>query len=186
MPAQPTSLKGKLLIASPRLGDPNFHQTIVLMLRDEEGEGAMGLVLNRPLRLTVKEACEQALETECNVDGPLYQGGPCEGPLMVLHGDDAEGGELEIAAGVHVTTDRDQVERLLAAGGEHVKCFLGYSGWGQGQLAGEMAEGAWLTYPATAALVFDADDRDWAKLMTHLTYGPNLPLDRIPDDPSVN
>src|SRR5947209_6040985 len=178
-------LAGKLLIASPRLADPNFQRTIVLLVRDNDEEGTLGLILNRPLNVTVKEACEEALETICLVDGPLHEGGPCEGPLMVLHADETVG-QWQVAPGVHFTTDKDGVEEILTSGRERVKCFAGYAGWGKGQLAGEIEEGAWLSYPATAELVFDEISHDWSKLLTHMTYGKELPIERIPDDPSVN
>ena len=94
-------LQGQLLVASPRMADPNFHRTVVLILRHGD-DGSMGLVLNRPLELSVKEACEQALVSPCNVEGPLHQGGPCEGPLMVLHSDAVSGG-MEATMGVYLT-----------------------------------------------------------------------------------
>src|SRR5205085_2802102 len=119
--------QGQLLIASPRMTDPNFHRTVVLIIRHGE-DGAMGLVLNRPLEISVKEACEEALETPCRVEGPLHRGGPCEGPLMVLHADALAGG-LKATVGVFLSTDKDDVERLLADGDVPVKCFLGYAGW---------------------------------------------------------
>src|SRR5690348_8195431 len=97
------SLAGKLLIASSGLMDPNFVQTVILMVQHDEN-GALGLVLNRPLQTTVKEACEQALETECEVEGYLYQGGPCEGPLMVLSGVETAG-QIQVTEGVHFTTE---------------------------------------------------------------------------------
>src|ERR1700720_344277 len=78
------SFQGQLLLASSRLADPNFARAVVLMVSHGE-EGSLGLVLNRPLEMTVKEACEQVLETTCEIDDALHQGGPCEGPLMVLH-----------------------------------------------------------------------------------------------------
>lgn len=179
------SLKGKLLIASPRLADPNFRRTVVLMLRDDPDEGALGIVLNRPMAVTVKEACEDALDATCNIEGWLHQGGPCEGPLMVLYGASVEDDD-EIAPGVYFTTEKSRVEELLSDGGEQIKCFIGYSGWGEGQLQGEVDEGAWLSCPATSDLVFGDLAHEWSKLLTHLTYGPELPLDRIPDDPTVN
>jgi putative transcriptional regulator len=181
------SLNGKLLIASPRLADPNFRRTVVLLVRDDD-EGSLGLVLNRPMPVTVKQACEQALEVECKLDAPLYQGGPCEGPLMVLHEGDGDDDDLRVAKDLFFTTDKDKVEKLLACDGDgnRVKFFVGYSGWGQGQLAGELDEGAWVSCAATSDLVFGEVSREWSKLLTHLTYGPELPLDRIPEDPSLN
>ena len=75
-------IQGQLLIASSRLMDPNFVRTVILLVRYGD-DGALGLVLNRPLETSVKEACEKVLETPCNADGNLFQGGPCEGPLTV-------------------------------------------------------------------------------------------------------
>jgi putative transcriptional regulator len=166
------------------MADPNFHRTVVLILRHGD-DGSMGLVLNRPLELSVKEACEQALVSPCNVEGPLHQGGPCEGPLMVLHSDAVSGG-MEATMGVYLTTDKDDVERLLADAEVPVKCFLGYAGWGAGQLEDELSEGAWLTTPAAGDHIFGADARIWSKLMTIITLGKEIDPSRIPDDPTVN
>jgi putative transcriptional regulator len=181
-------LSGHLLIASPQMRDPNFHRTVVLIVRDDE-DGTLGLVLNRPLELSVKEACDKALQTPCNVDGSLYHGGPCDGPLMVLHAGEAHGetsGDLKIARDVWFCTDKDEIESLLADGGVPMKCFIGYAGWGQGQLDGEMESGAWLTHPASSHHVYGTDAKQWSKLMTQLTLGNEIDPRRIPDDPSVN
>ena len=177
-------LQGQLLIASPRMADPNFQRTVVLILRHGE-DGAMGLVLNRPLELSVREACEEALATPCKVNGQLHQGGPCEGPLMVLHSDAVAGG-IEASIGVYLTTDKEDVERLLADPDVPIKCFLGYAGWGTGQLEEEITQGAWLVTPAAGDQIFGDDARIWSKLMTILTLGSEIDPNRIPDDPSVN
>jgi putative transcriptional regulator len=184
----PSNLKGQLLVASPQMRDPNFHRTIVLIIRDED-DGTMGLVLNRPLELTISEACEKALETPCNVEGYLHHGGPCDGPLMVLHTGEAHGetsGNVKVCPGVWFSTDKDEIEHLLADGGVPLKCFIGYSGWGEGQLDGEREAGAWLTHPASDQHVFANDPKQWSKLMTQLTLGNEIDPRRIPDDPSVN
>ena len=188
------SLKGQLLIASPRLMDPNFVRTVVLMVQHGE-EGALGLILNRPLQATVRDVCEKVLETSCEIDSPLYQGGPCEGPLMVLH-THGEEDEPEVLPGLHFTAERGKIEKLLAGGWEsaegggplgdglYAKFFVGYAGWGAGQLESEMETGSWLTAPAEVLHVFDPSEKLWSKLTTWLTVG--IDPDRIPDDPSVN
>src|SRR5438876_10549654 len=78
------SLQGQLLLATVKLVDPNFARAVVLMVQHDEN-GAMGLILNRPLETTIQEVCSQQLDLTCAVDGPLHLGGPCEGPLMILH-----------------------------------------------------------------------------------------------------
>ena len=182
------NLQGQLLVASPQLRDPNFHRSIILIVRDEE-DGAMGLVLNRPLEMTVAEACAQVLETPCTVEASLHEGGPCEGPMMVLLAGEAYGeaiGDQEVFSGVWFITNKDEIESLLADGGADLKCFVGYAGWTQGQLESELAAGAWLAHPADPENVFSADPRQWSKLMTQITLGDEIDPKRIPDDPSVN
>ena len=178
------SLQGKLLIASQGLMDPNFVQTVILIVQHDEN-GALGLVLNRPLKTTIKEACEQAMEMPCALDGPLYQGGPCEGPLMVLHAYDYDS-QMEVVEGVNFTTQRDQIERLLAQEDAQAKFFVGYSGWGSGQLEGEMETGSWLTFDASNELIFTDDERRWQKLVKEITLGQWIDPKRIPEDPTVN
>jgi putative transcriptional regulator len=186
----PAELQGRLLVASPRLGDPNFARTVVLMIRHDE-EGSLGLILNRPLELSIQEACERVLEIPCRVEGPLHHGGPCEGPLMLLHADDTSAqleGDQQVIPGVYFAPEKDRVEQLLSAAPAAVKCYAGYAGWSAGQLAGEMEEGAWFILPATSDLVFGngAEGRLWPKLMTGLTLGGEIDPKLIPDDPSVN
>ncbi len=186
----PPPTPGQVLVASPRLGDPNFAKTVILMLR-HDGEGSLGLVLNRPLELTIQEACERVLEIPCRVEGPLHQGGPCEGPLMLLHADATSAeleGDQQVVPGVFFAPEKDRVESLLSAAPAPVKCYAGYAGWSAGQLAGEMAEGAWLVFPGTHDLIFDngPEDRLWPKLMTRLTLGGHIDPRLIPDDPTVN
>src|SRR4051812_33289830 len=117
------SLQGHLLIASPRLMDPNFARAVVLMVQHGD-EGALGLILNRPLGTTLREVCEKVLETDCAIEAFLHQGGPCEGPLMVVHTDEA-GGEIEVMPGVHFTAERGKIERLLTADEVTAKFFVG-------------------------------------------------------------
>ena len=181
------SLQGQLLVASPTLVDPNFFHTVVLIVQHNE-EGALGLVLNRPLRTTVKEMWEQVAEEQADVPGVLHQGGPCEGPLMVLHSDDGHS-EIEVAKGLHFCTSRDRVEKLVADGAAPMKFFVGYAGWTAGQLEAEMAEPSWLTMPATAQAVFEGDEHLWTDLVRALSRAAVMGLvdpKRIPDDPSVN
>jgi len=79
------SRAGQLLIASPSLRDPNFFKTVVLLVKDGE-DGTLGVILNRPLEVTVADAVGEQVEVAREVDEPIHQGGPCEGPFSVLHG----------------------------------------------------------------------------------------------------
>jgi putative transcriptional regulator len=180
------SFQGQLLLASSRLADPNFARVVVLMISHGE-EGSLGLVLNRPLEMTVKEACEQVLETSCDVDGTLFQGGPCEGPLMVLHTQtSAFKADPEVVPGVLFTTDREKIESLLRDADGEAKYFVGYSGWGAGQLEAEIETGSWILAAASQRLIFDENPEQWSRLMTASTLGQNIRPEQIPDDPSMN
>ena len=187
------SLRGKLLLASRRMADPNFFRTVILMVQHGE-DGALGLVLNRPLEMTVKQACDDALELTCCTEDVLHQGGPCQGPLMVLHSDRHIGtghlGKLthdEVFAGVYFSTERDELEWLLKQEKPPAKFFVGYSGWSPGQLETELDSGSWLIVAATKQLVFQPGETEqWSKLVTRLTLGQRINADMIPDDPSVN
>lgn len=178
------SLVGKFLLSSNTLLDPNFLRTVVLIVRHDE-EGAFGLVVNRPMTITVATALASVIEEANNVDAPVYFGGPCQGPVFVLHGDPAIGGESPVD-GVFVTTDREAIEALLIAGSEPIKFFASYSGWSQGQLEGELAENSWIICDAGIGEIFATSDTLWSRLHTQVNLSKYVNPDMIPDDPSVN
>lgn len=179
------SRKGQLLIASGRLLDPNFARSVVLIIQHDE-DGVLGVILNRPLELSVAEACGPMVEAAGEVEVAINQGGPCPGPLMVLHGDDDAGGE-RVADGIWFTAERDPIEQIMRGGAEPAKYFANYAGWGLDQLEREIKDGSWIITPASAADVFDADpDTQWNKLTARLTAGGYIRPEHIPDDPSMN
>src|SRR3954468_15836326 len=162
----------------------------------------MGLVLNRPMQTTVKEACEEVLDAACVVESPLHQGGPVESLLTVLHSR-PQIGELEVFDGVYFTAEKEKILELITGAddafvtaadddaeddgdGSRAKFFAGYAGWGAGQLDAEIGAGAWLLTKADAKHIFDGDDNLWTRLMTELTLGKYVDPARIPQDPSVN
>jgi len=183
MPAGMPSRAGQLLIASARLRDPNFFKTVVLLVRDEE-DGALGVILNRPLDVTVADACGEQVDEAKNVDEPIHQGGPCEGPLTALHTNLSVEGD-EVITNVRFSMSKEAIEWLLANNVGPIKYFAGYSGWGKGQLDNELAEGAWLLAPASEEHVYEGK-ADWNKLTTWMSLGQKIDIDRIPDDPRVN
>jgi putative transcriptional regulator len=177
------SLQGKILLASSRLLESNFVHTVILMVQHDQN-GALGLVLNRPLEITVRDACEQALELPCVADGFIHQGGPCEGPLMVVH-QDRDAADIKVFDGVYFTTQKERIETLLAQKDAAAKFFVGYSGWGPNQLEAEMQTGSWVTVMPRKEHVFN-DNVDWQKLMTQATLGQYIDVERMPADPTVN
>ena len=155
-----TSLSNHLLIAMPQLTDPNFSQTVSLIC--EHGEkGALGIVLNRPLSMTLSEVFEQMKIEPSDkraADLPVLRGGPVHQDRgFVLH---RPGGEWDsthrISDSIQVTTSRD-VLAAMATGTGPEKAFiaLGYAGWEAGQLEREMLDNSWLSVPADESVIFD-------------------------------
>jgi putative transcriptional regulator len=179
------SLAGQFLIASPRLVDPNFAKTVVLMVQHGE-EGALGLIVNRALETSVEEVCEKLLESSCAAEGVLHQGGPCGGALMAVHTHQSRS-DIEVKPGIHFSTERESLEWLLRYNEAPAKFFVGYSGWAPGQLETEMETGSWLTVDADEERIFDGTGEElWTKLLTNATLGKWIDPEQIPDDPSLN
>lgn len=180
------SLQGKLLVASPALEDPNFVRTVTLMVRHDD-DGALGLVVNRPTRTSLADVWDRIADTPCRQSPLLHDGGPCEGPLMLLHRGEGHA-DHEILPGIYFTADRANV-RPLVAGDEAIKPFVGYAGWSSGQIEEELGTGSWLVIDARADLVFDADGATWGRLAERLApelLYPDVPADLFPTDPSLN
>jgi putative transcriptional regulator len=178
------SLRGKLLIASPALVDPNFARTVVL-ITEHTDEGAMGVVLNRPSETGVDEvAPELAAVVD---DGPVFIGGPVQPQALVVL---AEFADLEAAAWivaadvgfVAADTDGERLESAVRRG----RVYAGYSGWGAGQLEGELAEEAWIVEPPLARELFPDDPAAlWQEVLARKGGQFSL-IARMPADPSQN
>jgi putative transcriptional regulator len=180
------SLQGQLLIASPKLFDPNFFRSVILLVQHSDA-GALGLVLNRPLEMTINDAWGQVSELPCEASGFLHQGGPCEGPLMVLHTDGTIP-ELPVIPEVFFTTDRDAIQHLVTQNHPQMKFFVGYAGWSPGQLETELEDGGWLLAPAINKHIFESDEDIWPTLMKEISDAIFASLNPkvIPEDPSLN
>jgi putative transcriptional regulator len=166
------------------LVDPNFAHAMVLMIQHGE-DGALGLIVNRPLEITVAEALEQVLDGKPSIGGMLHEGGPCEGPLMVVHCD-PDASQFEIADGIHFTAEETQIETLVRNQAAPIRFFVGYAGWSAGQLERELQSGSWLVAEADRVRVFTASDKLWSKVLAELTLRPWIDPARIPPDASVN
>jgi putative transcriptional regulator len=165
MASQQINLTNQFLIAMPGMGDGTFAGTVVYLCEHTE-KGALGLVINKPIDITLKnlfEKVELSLEREDLVAAPVYFGGPVQTERgFVLHeptGADAESGynsSLKIEGGLEMTTSKDVLEALShGAGPRKVLVTLGYSGWSPGQIEDEIARNGWLTVGAVPSIIFD-------------------------------
>jgi putative transcriptional regulator len=176
------SLQGRFLIAAPKLVDPNFYRTVLLMVQHND-DGALGLVLNRPSATRVADVWSAISDGPCIHDGPVYQGGPCEGPLMLLHTHEPAS-QIAVGKGIHLSTEEDHLRWLVEHDAGAVKAFVGYAGWAPGQLEAEMLAGSWLHSPASVRSAIERVP-DWEKLIRKLT--PSLiEVKVVPPDPSHN
>ncbi|MGZ5158071.1 MAG: YqgE/AlgH family protein [Caldimonas sp.] len=167
MASQPINLTNQFLIAMPGMGDGTFAGTVVYLCEHTE-KGALGLVINKPIDITLKnlfEKVELSLDREDLAEAPVYFGGPVQTERgFVLHeplGADAgaEGGynsSLKIEGGLEMTTSKDVLEALSnGAGPKKVLVTLGYSGWAAGQLEDEMSNNGWINVEAEPGIIFD-------------------------------
>jgi putative transcriptional regulator len=177
-------LKGQLLIAGGGLFDPNFRQTVVLIV--EHGPtGAVGIVLNRPARVEVAEAAP-ALSRLVTPSESLFLGGPVEPRAAVVLAELAEEGAAELTVFDSVCLLTEGVEERSRDEVLRARVYAGYAGWGPGQIEAELEGSSWIVQPAAAADVFTADpQRQWADLLRR-KGGDYALLATMPFDPSLN
>jgi putative transcriptional regulator len=179
------SLRGKLLIATPPLPDPNFWRTVVLVV-DHSEEGALGLVLNRPSNATVGEAVPQLGQLLDN-EQTVFVGGPVQpsGVLVLARFEDPSDSPL-LAFGDVGLIALGGTEEALDVDVHQARAFVGHSGWGPGQLDAELQRGDWIVEAATAEDAFTERPMQlWSDVLTR-KGGRYALLARIPPDPSVN
>src|SRR5437868_3759018 len=126
------SLQGHLLVASPKLADPNFFRAVVLLVRHSE-EGAFGLVLNRPSNTPLKDVWSEVSEMPCTTEAVIQHGGPCNGPLMAIHKEEFLA-ESEVMPNVYFAAAKDKLEHLALKASDAARFYAGYAGWTAGQL----------------------------------------------------
>jgi len=184
-----TSLQAHLLVAAPELADP-FGSSVVLLMRHND-DGALGLILNRQSGTDLDQAWPQLSDVPCHRHGPIYLGGPCEGPLVALHTSEFLL-ELEVMPGLYCCTSKDKLETLAAqSDGQEtaVKFFAGYSGWAAGQLENELARGSWSVMPAQVEHAFWPEDEMWQRAMRYVrdaTWRASLDIAHVPPDLRAN
>jgi len=185
--AAPTHYAGKLLVASPKLLDPNFQQSVVLMLGGDD-DGAIGLVLNRWSDKRISELWQAIFHRPAKTSQVLHLGGPVFGPLMILH-TQPEYSDLEVIPGLHYSTRKDAIEEIVENDLRPYKLFVGNAGWGETQLAREIDETAWYLLPATLEDVFSDDTELWKKALAQagsVVLGNVLNIKDFPNDSMVN
>jgi len=179
------STRGRLLVAAPALGDPNFDRSVVFMLDHNEG-GALGLVINRP---------GDPLDVEIDAWMPLIQprllsrGGPVDPQALIGLGlvpTVTPDGQVVESVDCIEPVDLDEDPSLMATAPTKVRIFNGYAGWGPQQLDGELEMGAWVVLPALASDVFtDEPDGLWRAVLAR-QRGEVAWLADCPADASLN
>jgi putative transcriptional regulator len=178
------SLRGKLLVASPALVDPNFARTVVFITEHNE-EGAMGIVLNRPSETAV----ESVVPPLADIAGtePVYVGGPVQPEAIVLLAEfaDPEAAAWIVVADVGLASadvDLDDLAGAVRRG----RVYAGYSGWGPEQLDAELELDSWIVEPPLPMELFPDDPATlWSDVLAR-KGGQYALLARMPEDPSQN
>jgi putative transcriptional regulator len=167
--AERINLTNQFLIAMPGMADETFAGSVVYLCEHTE-KGALGLVINKPIDIKLKnlfEKVELTLEREDLAEAPVYFGGPVQTERgFVLHEavtdmDGPYNSTLAIPGGLEMTTSKDVLEAMSnGAGPKRVLVTLGYSGWTAGQLEDEIGRNGWLTVDATPEVIFDTPVED--------------------------
>jgi putative transcriptional regulator len=186
-------MAGRLLVATPLLGDPNFRRTVVLVVEDEPEEGTLGVVLNRPTEVPVGQVLEPWTDL---VSDPsvVFQGGPVSPNsalgLAIVPGEDEPVGWRELESPVLVgrigLVDLETPPQLLAGGIASFRVFAGYAGWGPGQLQAEIDEGAWYVLAAEPADAFAPEPGLLWQAVLRRAGGTLALVATYPDDPGLN
>jgi len=187
MARAPVYFTNQFLIAMPSLREGTFAGTVIYLCEHTD-KGALGLVINKPIDITLKnlfEKVELSLDRPELAESPVYFGGPVQTERgFVLHeslgGEDGEGGHynssLRIPGGLEMTTSKDVLEALSSgAGPKKVLVTLGYSGWGAGQLEDEMSRNGWINVNAERDIIFDTPvEQRYDKALSLLGIDANM------------
>jgi putative transcriptional regulator len=187
MARAPVDFTNQFLIAMPSLRDGTFAGTVIYLCEHTE-KGALGLVINKPIDIKLKNLFEKvdlSLDRPELAEAPVYFGGPVQTERgFVLHeslgGEDDEGGHynstLRIPGGLEMTTSKDVLEALSnGAGPKKVLVTLGYSGWAAGQLEEEMGRNGWINVGAERGIIFDTPvEQRYDKALSLLGIDPRM------------
>jgi putative transcriptional regulator len=188
MSLQTRRLSGRLLVASPIMEDANFRRTVILML-DHGDDGALGLVVNRPMEVDVSSVLP-AWQPYTTAPRLLFQGGPVQLDsalgLVALPGNGAEPVGIRLLIGSIGLVDLDAPPEVIASGLAGLRIFAGYAGWAAGQLETEIAAGAWYVVDSEPRDAFtDSPERLWREVLRR-QRGRLAMVSTYPDDPTHN
>jgi putative transcriptional regulator len=185
----PISINGMLLVATPKVSEGLFQQSVCLVVNHNQ-QGAAALLLNRPIPTidvlgAALSAKLPALASKPDISR-LHFGGPCSGPLVAIHKhkEFAEAGGLN---GIYIAADLAKVEQAAKVADDDFRLIVGHSLWQPGQLENEIKSGCWYILPAMPDLVFAPDDEMWGRgmrfvgrallsSMTGIKHFPESPL----------
>lgn len=158
-----------LLVASPSLLDPNFLHTVVLLLEHDE-EGAFGVVLNRPLPLTLAQVAQEGgIDYQGSDEAVAWRGGPVDPQrgILLVEGGLPEEEDTVLDLSHFMSHRKDLLERLLGDPRARYRLFLGYAGWGAGQLDQELEDEAWTRRPLESGWLLTEEPTGlWMKATT--------------------
>lgn len=180
---KPHSLAGSLLVAHPSMLDPNFRRAVLFISAHDPDDGAIGVIINRPLDKSVSDLVTEPPPQNL-ADVPVFFGGPVgNNQLMLATFEWHKGDGLKLN---HQATNVLEAVPGESGDGQGIRAFLGYAGWSAGQLEAEMKQQAWIVQkPNRAALKFERLSRLWFDIMNKLGPWYRM-LAAAPDDPSLN
>jgi len=160
---------GKLLVAHRSLQDPNFAETVILLVEHSDDEGTVGLILNRQTKIPLSRLSKE-LDGVKGRSEPLYLGGPVETEgVMALVRSRAKLEEAKhVLTDIYMISNKTSLEKTISSNSasNSLRLYLGYAGWDAGQLEWELGMDAWDVLPATSAVVFDAHPETlWSRLV---------------------
>lgn len=185
------SLDGKLLIAMPSLGDPNFRRSVVLLGTHSPDGGAFGLVINRPIDVPLSEILDELGLDASGGDLPTVLAG---GPVQPSHGfvvfesdeDNAGSDDMVLPCGIIISGSAETLAWLTRGGPDgRYALALGYAGWFPGQLEAEIEENSWLVAPMDSTILFDLPfDQRWVAALDSIGVDPGTLVDSGPATPA--
>lgn len=178
---RPANFAGSLLVAHPNLLDPNFRRSVLYVSAHDPEDGALGIIINRPLDRQVADLVSDS--PPGGLGGvPVFLGGPVGNNQLMFAALEWQQGHLNLNHNVGLL----EAGERLTSDPASIRAFVGYAGWGAGQLEAEMQQQSWVVQPATrATLRPERLPRLWFEIMSRL--GPWYKMMAVaPDDPSLN